>query len=302
MEEVQTIQLDLVKSTKRSLVYSNAALGISNLKVPKPLVDNSDAPVRIGVTFEVASDAMSAESSIGDLRTKLVGRLQKDKELRGRIRKLEKTCQHDWATKEGTDERRCLLCGKKDKVKETAGFVKCEICSESKQIGPDVKLKGWWAVKQKKDGFASRVLKTGLKPGERAACGIGHLMTLCERAASGSLDKTVYPDNKPKPVGLTEATVLNNEGRTPPAVQFEDAPLPEPEMVNTPIIDDVPPDPTIVLEPDVPTMVYEEPVTKFHVLPFLVRLVNKHMRPPLDEFPFPESDLPNMGVWDERTT
>jgi hypothetical protein len=297
MEEVQTIQLDLVKSTKRSLVYSNSALGISNLKVPKPLVE-SDAPVRIGVTFEVASDAMTAESSIDDLRSKLGTRLQKDKELRGRIRKLEKTCQHDWALKEGNStERRCLLCGKKDKVREPiASLVQCEICYESKHLAPDVKVNGWWAVAQKKGGgFSSRPLKvTGLKPTERAACGIGHLMILCERAASGSLDKTVYPDNNKKPVGLTETAVLNGEGKPPSVQSFEDLPPENLIVTGVDIVDDIPPDPNVTPEPEVPVLA--EPVTKFHVLPLLVRLVNKHVRPPLDEFPFPSGA--SKGVWE----
>lgn len=255
MEETQTIQLDLTKVTKRSLIYSNPALGISNLKVPKPLMD-SEAPAKIGVTFEVPSDAMSVESPIEELRSKLVGRLQKDRELRGRIRKLEKICQHEWVIKEGKEgERCCLLCGKKDKIQQGSNFARCEICFETKHLTSDVDVKGWWAVHKKKDGGASfRPIKAGgLKPGERAACGTGHLMILCERvASSGSLDKTVWPDKK---AAVVEGTTPNGEVKPPAeSPKVEEPKLAEPlkseepliqegELKSAAIIDDIPPDP-----------------------------------------------------------
>ena len=160
------------------------------------------------------------------------------------------------------------------KRKTTPRRVKCECCSETKQLNSEL-LNGWWAVRQKGGGFETRPLKTGdLKPQERAACGVGHLMILCERAASGTLDKTVY------------YSANNGDDRDPPPTAFVEAP------------DDLPPDPTVTPEPEIPMLAEE--ARPFHLLPLLVRLVNRHMRPPLDDFPFPEPEA--VGVLDERTT
>lgn len=296
MKEVQTIKLDFVKSTKHSLIYSNLALGVSNFKVPKNLMGGSD-PNRIGVTFEIANDAQSIErpieGSIEDLRSKLTMQIQKNKELRSLINKLEKTCQHDWVGDEGASSRHCRLCGKKDKdrkiredrkvneVRKVNGSIKCECCSETKNLSTDSKVAGWWAISQKNnDGFSSRPLTTaGLNHGERAACGIGHLMILCERAASGSLDKIVYPDNnKLKLVGLTEVTV-NSGGNSI---------LTSTNAKSTDDFDDLLPDPTVPEPEEIPVFSNDKPTIKFHIIPFLVRIINKHLRPPNDEeFPFP---------------
>jgi hypothetical protein len=127
---------------------------------------------------------------------------------------------------------------------------------------------------RKKDGgFSTTPLKASaaLKPEERAACGTGHLMILCERAASGTLDKTVYPDSRQKPVGLTEAALLSGDSAIPVVSDTAVA------------LDDVPPDPSVILEPEIPVLAPER--QSFHVIPFFVRLVNRYLRPPLDEFP-----------------